>query len=390
MKAIYSFLALLVLSAAAQAQVCNNYWAEISPDGNTLYFSSDRHGGDYEIYRSDLDGISNLERLTYLPGNDVKPRISPDGNKIVFQNGDYASGAEIYIMDIDGSNLMPLTSNSVYDGSPSFSPDGETIIFTAWDDFQYPEIFTMNVDGSARTQLTNVPGAYWQSDGVFNPAGDKIYFLEGFNADNHIVRMDLDGSNWVDITPDNSFGYSEASIAFSPDGSKMIFFTTENQGYNNGGDLVIADIDGSNWNFLTNSVNGDYFSQAVFHPTNDKLYYSKYIAGVNYEIHRMDTTGENSVLISNCSLVGIGERPEVAHFDIYPNPATDVVSLRLDATDAAYLQVFSTNGKLIVEQALPAAVGNVQLDVADWPAGIYLMKIQTSETAGAQKLIISR
>ncbi|MFW6327612.1 MAG: TolB family protein [Bacteroidota bacterium] len=205
MKSTYTLSAFLILSGALQAQICNNYWAEISPDGNTLYFSSDRHGGDYEIYRSDLDGISNLERLTTLAGHDYKPRISPDGNKIVFQNGGYYSEAEIYIMDIDGSNLVQLTDNSVYDGSPSFSPDGETIIFSAWDGSQYPEIFTMNVDGSDRTQLTNVSGAYWQSDGVFNPAGDKIYFLEGFNADNHIVSMDLDGSNWMDITPSNFF-----------------------------------------------------------------------------------------------------------------------------------------------------------------------------------------
>lgn len=104
----------------------------------------------------------------------------------------------------------------------------------------------------------------------------------------------------------------------------------------------------------------------------------------------MDTTGENSVLISNCGAVGIGERPEVAHFDVYPNPATDIVSLSMEATGPAYLQGFSTIGKLVFEKTLPAAVGNVQLDVADWPAGIYLMKIQTPNAEGTKKLIIGR
>lgn len=390
MKTILAFTATILIGLGARAQSCNNYWVEISPDGSTMYFSSDRHGGDYEIYRSDIDGFSNLERLTTLTGQDYNPRVSPDGNKIVFQNGGYGSAAEIFIMDSDGSNLVQLTDNSVYDGTPSFSPDGQTIVFSAWDDSQYPEIFTMNVDGSERTQLTDVPSAYWQSSGVFNPAGDKIYFLEGYNADNHIVMMDLDGNNWVDITPPNSFGYAEANIAFSPDGSKIIFYTSENQGYNNGSDLVIANADGSNWNYLTNSTNGDYFSQAVFHPTNDKIYYSKYVPGTYYEIHRMDTTGENSTLVSSCSAVGIGEQLEVAQFDIFPNPATDVCMLNLTSNEPGYLQVFSPTGKLVVEQAVPAGVDNMPLSVEDWAPGVYLVKLQTEKAIGTQKLIVRR
>lgn len=389
MRTIYTLFAVMLLSATVQSQTCNNYWVQVSPDGNTLYFSSDRHGGDYEIYRSDIDGNSNLQRLTIMSGNDLHPSISPDGSKIVFQNGGYDSSAEIYIMNNDGSNLVQLTNNSVYDGSPSFSPNGQKIVFTAWDGSQYPEIFTMNVDGSNRTQLTNVAGAYWQSAGVFNPAGDKIYFLEGFNADNHIVMMDTDGSNWVDITPPNSFGYSEANISFSPDGSKIIFFTTENQGYNNGGDLVVADADGSNWSFLTNSTNGDYYNQACFHPINNELYYSFLPVNGSFEIHRMDTMGNNSVQLSTCSAVGIGDRTPIKGLEIFPNPASDVFYLTLEEKETANMLVYSALGQVTHEETLPAGIGSTQVDTSTWPAGIYLVTIQTPKAKSTQKLIIN-
>jgi TolB protein len=390
MKTIISLLAFSLAIAAVQAQSCNNFAPEVSPDGNTLYFSSDRDGEGYEIYRSDLDGISNLQRLTNSAGDDYDPRVSPDGSKIVFQKGAYGSSSEIYIMDSDGSNLTQLTSNSVHDGAPSFSPDGQTIIFTAWDGSPYPEIFTMNIDGSNRTQITNQGGAYWQSEGIFNPAGDKIYFLAGFNADNHIVMMDLDGTNWVDITPPNSFGYAESNVSFSPDGSKIIFYTSENQGYNNGGDLVIADADGSNWTFLTNSTNGEYYYQAVFHPTADELYYTLYVPNEGFEIYRMDTNGENAVLISNCSLLGDDEAVGPNSFNLYPNPASDAVFLRVETPYQAELLVFSPTGKLVFEQNLTAGADQITLEVSHWPVGIYLVEIRSPQSNRTQKLVISR
>ena len=169
-------------------------------------------------------------------------------------------------MNSDGKGQTQLTSNNVHDGYPNFSPDGQTIVFEAWDTDDYPEIFTMDVAGNNRTQLTNESGAYWQSAPIYNPSGTYIYFLKGYNADNHLARMDLDGSNQVDITSVNAFGISEGNMRFSPDGQKIIFITTEYVGYNNGSDIVIADTTGNNWNKITNSTGGAYYYWPVWHP----------------------------------------------------------------------------------------------------------------------------
>lgn len=388
MKTILPSIISLLIAVSIQGQTCNNFWSVVSPDGNYLYFSSDRHGGDYDIYRSNIDGVSGLMRLTTMTGNDFYPAISPDGSKVVFQNGDYNGNAEIYIMDNDGSNLIQLTNNSVYDGYPNFSPDGQTIVFSAWDASQYPEVFTMNVDGTGRTQLTNETGAYWQSAPKFNPTGDKIYFLAGFNADNHIVMMNTDGSNWVDITPANSFGYAEANLFFSPDGSQIIFFTTENLGYNNGSDLVIANADGSNWNYISSAVSGEYFYQACFHPTTGKLYYTYFATGIQNEIHRMDVNGTNSEQLSNCSLVGVDESVSVSEVGIYPNPASNNLRLQFSGVSLTDVKIYDALGKLRFSES--GMKSTSELDISSLSNGIYFVELQSTRGQQVLKFVVER
>lgn len=363
---------------------CNNLITRISPDGQYLYFSSDRHGGNYELYRSRVDGWSDLERLTISTDNNLYPSVSPDGSKIVFQRGNYGATAEIWMMNSDGSGLLQLTNNSVYDGYPSFSPDGQSIIFDAWDTDAYPEIFTMDLTGANRTQLTMVAGADWQSAPVYSPSGAHIYFSKGYNADNHIVKMDANGANWVDITPPNAFGYSEIHLEFSPDGSKLIFGTTELVGYNNGSDLVIADTTGANWDYITASTGGELWYHAFWHPTNNKLYYS-YNPGSfgQWQIYEMSTTGTGSLMLTGCSGVGVEESyVPTEGISVYPNPAADYINVR--GNNVRMIEVYDETGRLVLW-----SFGN-RTDVSGLAPGYYTVLAKDSENTqvGQSRLII--
>jgi TolB protein len=374
----------VVLSLIAQ-NACNNYYVVVSPDGQHLYFSSDRNGAYYEFYKSDLDGYSNLVQLTNSGGNKFAPSFSPDGSKIVFQQGDYGSSSEIYVMNIDGSNLTQLTSNTVYDGSPCFSPDGQKIVFSAWDNETYPEIFTMDADGSNRAQITNLGGAYWQSTPKYNPAGNKIYFMAGFNADDHIVMMDLDGSNWVDITPPGYvFGYMEANLSFSPDGSKIIFFTSEYHGYGNGGDQIIANADGSDWKRITNSAPGEYFYQAGFHPSNSKLYISYFTSGGKISVNEMNLDGTNMREISSCSLTGIQDVTTNTVPEYYPNPANEFINVIFPGE--FNLRIYDLTGRTVFHSS------ENYLDISELDPGIYTLhfKAKNSNFSKIDKLVISK
>jgi Tol biopolymer transport system component len=67
-----------------------------SPDGKTLYFSSDRTG-IFNIYRFTLS-TGKLEQVTNVSGGAFAPDISHDGKKLVYANYD-ANGYGIYLLD---------------------------------------------------------------------------------------------------------------------------------------------------------------------------------------------------------------------------------------------------------------------------------------------------
>ena len=378
MKKILNLLAMSLPLFALAGGGCNNLYTRISPDGQYMYFSSDRHapGTNYEIYRSRLDGWSDLERLTTGTVNNLFASISPDGGKVVFQSGDYGGGSEIWIMNSDGTGLTQLTNNNVHDGYPNFSPDGQTIVFEAWDTDQYPEIFTMDVNGNNRTQVTNVAGAYWQSNPIYNPSGTYIYFSLGYNADNHIARMNLDGTNWVDITPPNAFGYADFYPQFSPDGQHLVFETTEYVGYNNGSDIIIADTTGANWNRITNSASGEYFYQTAWHPTNNKLYCS-YNPGAfgQWQIYEMTTSGTGLLLLTDCSMVGqyelISSMPQVS---VYPNPTGDMLNFA-GVNGRVNYEIYDASGRIVLQ-----GFGE-QVNVSTLAPGLYSLMIRNSDYA---------
>ena len=385
------FLLLLSINAELSAQTCANYYVSVSPDGGTLYYSSDRDG-NYDIYRSGLDGNSGLQRIADLPLDAYAPSVSPDGSKVVFQGGNYGVSSEIWIVNNDGTGLTQLTTNSVHDGQPHFSPDGSKIIFEGWDGSNYPEVFTMNVDGTGRTQLTNEPGPYWQSAPRYSPAGDKIYFCAGLNADNHYVMMDLDGSNRVDITPPNSFGYLEGNLSFSPDGQQIIFFTTDNTGYANGGDLVIADADGSNWQFITSSQGGEYFYQAVYHPTNGRIYYSYLLpGGTPQNIWSMLTDGTDRQEVGTCFGVGIAEAEEAPSLALAPNPARDHVTVTWAQASSHVPEVVIVDqlGQVLLQERATGA-GRMVLDMAGFSEGLYLVQLRGQGVTVTERLVIYR
>lgn len=389
-----TFMFALILAAGiflnGFSQNCHNFWAVVSPDGNYLYFSSDRLGAGYDIYRCNIDG-SNLLLLANLAGNDLYPAVSPDGSSIVFQNGNYGGTAEIYKMNNDGTNLVRLTNNSVYDGYPNFSPNGQKIVFSAWDLSPYPEIFIMDADGGNRTQLTSLTGAYWQSAPKFNPAGDRIYFQASLNANDHLAAINIDGTNWVDITPANTFGNAEANLFFKPDGSKILFFNTDRLGYNNGSDLVVANPDGTNWIYISNALSGESYYQACYHPTNNLLYLT-YMSSPSgrWNIYSMHQDGTNKQALTNCSPAGVNEISGADLLKLFPSPSNGTLSIQFPATNAAVrVCIYNAVGSIIMEQEWPIGKNEGQLQLDQLSSGLYLCEIFDGKHLLNKKFIIN-
>jgi Tol biopolymer transport system component len=184
--------------------------------------------------------------------------------------------------------------------------------------------------------------------------------------------MDLNGNNWVDITAPNTFGIAEFGLHFSPDGTKIIFLTTEYLGYNNGSDIVIADIDGSNWVNISNAVGPNYYYFPFWHPTNNTIYYCFNIDGYQeWYIYSMSTTGTNQTLLSNCSLVGNEELTQNKDLLVYPNPASSQLNIGNIVYDRAVISDLSG-------RSMGEFHGDI-IDVTFLNKGIYTIRLYDNQ-----------
>jgi Tol biopolymer transport system component len=212
---------------------------------------------DYDVYTSARDG-SDLRRIAVSPAYDAEATLSPDGQTLAFtstRDGDL----DIYLMNVDGTNVRRLTTALGYDGGPFFSPDGTKIVYrafhpmTARDSADYSgllrqnlvrpsrmEIWVMNADGSGQRQITDLGGANFAP--FFHPDGKRIIFSSNYrnprsrNFDLYLVS--LDGTGLEAVTTDAEF---DAFPQFSPDGTKLVWASNRNGKVEGETNIFIAD-----------------------------------------------------------------------------------------------------------------------------------------------------
>jgi len=103
-----------------------------SPDGETIYFMSDRSGSP-QIYRisSNADTRAAPQRVTFEGNYNARPRVSPDGRYLaVVHRSDRTQGNfRIASVDLSRNGLSQPLSSGQLDESPSYAPNGALLIF---------------------------------------------------------------------------------------------------------------------------------------------------------------------------------------------------------------------------------------------------------------------
>ncbi len=217
-----------------------------SPDGTCIVFESDRDG-NYEIYLVNADG-SGPVRLTHHPDGDYGPLWSPDGSKILF--GRFSEGqSAMYSMNADGSDQRRLGRGF----RPVLSPQGSRIAFDAYmNEIKSHQVFVMDAGGSHVTRLTHT--AAYESAPRWSPDGSKLVFfsMRDFypyenlrQAPSEIYVMSADGSTQTRLTVLNG---NSKYPRWSPDGSR-IGFESDASGNE---EIYIMNADGSELTNITN------------------------------------------------------------------------------------------------------------------------------------------
>jgi Tol biopolymer transport system component len=215
------------------------FYASLSPDGQTVYFSS-RHSGIFEIYSIDING-NGLTRLTQNIGTLYAPELSPDGSRIIFTS----NGNGVWVMNADGSDPRAITFRDDID--PTWSPDGSMIAFASNRSGQR-QLYTAKASGKQVNQVTDLNNMGGRS--TWSPDGKRLAFYRGPVGDRDIFIIKIDGTGLERLTS----GGDNLGPTWSPDGA-WIAFTSFRDGNN---EIYKIRPDGTGLTRVTDSLTSDW------------------------------------------------------------------------------------------------------------------------------------
>ncbi len=200
-------------------------WPMWSPDGRTLYFVSDRDGGDELYARSE----GRVRKLTALAGRErmLWPTVSRDGRTIAFEHElgiwtyDTASGETKHLAIAPRglpSHAEPqhLTQTSRFAGL-DLAPDGKKLAFVA-----RGRVFAAGAKegGEAQPVTTHAGAAY--AEPVWAPGSRRLAYVVDRGTEQAVATYDFgDGAGGERVvTP---AGHHDDYPHWSPDGNTLVF-----------------------------------------------------------------------------------------------------------------------------------------------------------------------
>ncbi|HZE69159.1 MAG TPA: protein kinase [Pyrinomonadaceae bacterium] len=113
---------------------------------------------------TEAPSVENIARVTAWSGLDTQPTLSPDGNSVAYSS-DHKGSFEIYVKQLTpGGREIQLTSDAQENFQPAWSPDGQRIAYYS---NKRGGIWVMPALGGAGQQLTDFgSSSAWSHDGT--------------------------------------------------------------------------------------------------------------------------------------------------------------------------------------------------------------------------------
>ena len=254
--------------------------------------------------------------------------------------------------------------------------------------------FTYSINGNSLTVYgdsgANTLASYWYFDGANGTSGNSATFTFS-NPSNHLVTHIVNGANCSDsmtqsIWLGNNLGCS-AYFFMAPDSSQAHTW------------WAIASVGGVPpyafvwyWGDGTSSTGSSpthtYASAGYYNiclVITDSIGCSSTYCDSAF-LSRHD--GTNTMITVNVQMnfitTGV-QTPGASHIDIYPNPAHSVLQLNAVNTTATQVQLCDLLGKVWINEPVYANKKSISLELL--PAGVYLLRVQTSEGMLVQKFV---
>jgi serine/threonine protein kinase len=186
----------------------------VSADERVYYTS--RQGGSFDIWSVALSG-ENQKQITSDESAEQNLFVTPDGNTLLFSST-RAGLPNIWSIATDGSGLMQLTKDAE-DYNPSMDVSGKWIVFDSW--MRGPQtVMKIPSQGGERIDVTTENG----NSSVISSDGQTVYFVSTADGKRYVSSIPISGGSAKRLfeTPKNM----SSGIAIRPNSSEFSYTIT--------------------------------------------------------------------------------------------------------------------------------------------------------------------
>ncbi|MBS1635328.1 MAG: T9SS type A sorting domain-containing protein [Bacteroidetes bacterium] len=243
-------------------------------------------------------------------------------------------------------------------------------------------VFVYDPVANSWSDVSDAGMYYWTKDIVIDPndPSQNTWYVGVFsgwggppNGLGGLYKTTNRGTSWTKLT-NASVIDRVTSCTFNPQNGNQIYMTTETNGL-----------------WVSNNINAatPSFSLVASYPFQqpERVFFNPYTPGEVWV-----TSFGNGMKVGTMLTTGIHE--QTLSFDamehVFPNPATDRVSVRLQAgISEALVRLYDLQGKLLLEENIQSYEGTV--DLSRFANGTYIMKVQAKgQLPQTHKLLIVR
>lgn len=327
----------------------------VDKDNPELLYGMIQFGG---MYRTENAGTTLLNLPE--PGSGSGAWVSPFEQDPSVQNTIYCAFEQVFRSDNKGGNWTPISQDFGGDlNQMKIAPSNNQIIYAS----RGAQLYRTMDGGATDWQTMNPPGGI--NSIAIHPA-DPMRIAVAVTGTAK-VRVSYDGGeNWDSMTL-NLPNFSALSVLWDDNGSNGLYL---------GMDYGVYYIDDtfSEWQpFLTNLPNV-IVNELEINQANGKIYAGTYGRGLWASTKYGYVVGQEEFTQVSARLA--------------PVPATETVNIYIDSPDQLSISIFDLQGKLLHFEPSQLISGQHQIDLGDFAAGIYVIRLSGPQGHWTKKIII--
>ena len=243
-------------------------WPQFLPGDDTVLFTSDTHGGNYEDADIVVYSISSQTRKKLVQGG-YYGRYLPTGHLIYMHEGTmFAVAFDQKRLEVIGSPVPILEGIRANPGDAtmqvSFAENGTLMYVPGRSGFQFVSIYWMDRQGKF-TPIRDTEGDY--SSPAFSPDGKRLALTINDGRKSDISVLELGRDTLTRLT----FEGNNVAPVWTPDGQRITYAHFEKPGI---GDLYWTHADGTGNPLRLTTINGRPFPSS-WHPNGKVLLFDE-------------------------------------------------------------------------------------------------------------------